>query len=112
MQAVPLNSADLMEFWNATAQGCRNSQDVETLLQAHPEMARRIRATPDDILFDIPVLYSALRMGHPNMGTLEVDSSNGDTYQGGYQDYVSYQDREREHQMQGARRPMCKRGSH
>ena len=63
------------------------------------ETARRIRATPDDILFDISVLYSALRMGHPNMGALEVDSSNGDAYQGGYQDYVSYQDQEREHLM-------------
>ena len=99
MQAVPLNSADLMEFWNATAQGCRNSQDVDTLLRTYPEMARCVRATPDGILFDIPVLYSALRMGHPNMGVLEVDSSNGSAYQGGYQDYVSYQDRERERLM-------------
>ena len=87
-----------MEFWNATAQGCKNSQEVETMLRAHPEMALRMRATPDNILFDIPVLYSALRMGHPNMGVLEVESTE-EMFQGGYTDYVSYQDREREHQM-------------
>ena len=98
LQAVPLNSEDLMEFWNATARGCKNSQEVETMLRAHPEMALRMRATPDNILFDIPVLYSALRMGHPNMGVLEVESTE-ETFQGGYTDYVSYQDRERENQM-------------
>jgi hypothetical protein len=112
LQAVPLNSENLMEFWNATAQGCQNSQDVEQLLRAHPEMAQRIRATSDQILFDIPVLYSALRMGHPNVGPLEVDPSDNDTFQGGYQDYVSYQDREREHQMrERARRTICTRES-
>ena len=93
MQAVPLNSEILMTFWNETAQGCQNSQDVDLLLRAHPEMARRIRATSDEILFGIPVLYSALRMGHPNVGPLEVDPLDNDAFQGGYQDYV---DMERE----------------
>ena len=94
LQAVPLNLEDLREFWSTTAQGCRNSQDVTTLLHAHPAMAERIRATPDTILFEISVLYTALRMGHPNVGPLEVESGEDameGTYQGGYQDYQVYQ---------------------
>ena len=47
MQAVPLKLEDLREFWSTTAQGCRNSQDVTTLLRAHPAMAERTRATPN-----------------------------------------------------------------
>ena len=94
MQAVPLKLEDLREFWSTTAQGCRNSQDVNTLLRAHPAMAERIRATPDATLFEIPVLYTALRMGHPNVGPLEVETGEEameGTYQGGYQDYQVYQ---------------------
>jgi hypothetical protein len=60
-----------MDFWNKTAQGCKSSQDVTALLQAHPDMAKRLRATPDTILFETPVLYTALRMGHPHVGVLE-----------------------------------------
>ena len=94
LQAVPLNLEDLREFWNTTAQGCRNSQDVTTLLRDHPAMAERIRATPDTVLFEVSVLYTALRMGHPNVGPLEVESGEDameGTYQGGYQDYQVYQ---------------------
>ena len=95
LQALPLDSETLRSFWNETAQGCQNSNDVHLLLRMHPEMATRMRVTPDAVLFDVPMLYTALRMEHPNIAVLDMDQ----VYQGGYTAYQAAEQSQAGHDL-------------
>ena len=58
-------------------------------------MAARMRVTPDAILVETPLLYTALRMEHSNIAVLDMDP----IYQGGYTDYQAIEQSQADHDL-------------